>query len=341
MKRIDWWLAIPIILLLSLGLMILRSTAPEVFWYQLGFAGLGILIWIFISTVDHKIFFAFWVWGFILSIILLILPVLFGNYVRGSYRWISLGPVLLQTSEIVKPLLLIFVTMAIRKWYLGIIIIPLFMIWRQPDLGSTLVLAAGVMTMIVSNLSVKRVLLLFGGLSLVVGLTAGFFLHGYQKERLTTFLNPYTDPLDSGYHVIQSVIAVGSGGFWGRGLGKGTQSQLRFLPERHTDFIFATTAEELGFTGCTLILILYFTILWRISTMIKLASNQTDKLFLQGVLGMLIFQIFINIGMNIGIAPVTGITLPFLSYGGSSIVSLMLTFGFVQSISSQITNKQV
>ena len=138
------------------------------------------------------------------------------------------------------------------------------------------------------------------------GLTAQLFLHGYQKERLTSFFNPYSDPLNNGYHVIQSVIAVGSGGIWGRGLGRGTQSQLRFLPEHHTDFIFATTAEELGFAGSILILILYFVILWRIYILSKLATNQPDILFLQGVLGMLTFQIFVNIGMNIGLAPVTG-----------------------------------
>lgn len=335
MKRIDWWLVLPIILLLSLGLLILRSTAPEVFWYQLGFVVVGILVWIIVSAIDYKIFFAFWFWGYILSIILLLLPVIFGNYVRGSYRWISLGPILLQTSEIVKPVLLVFMAMATQKWYKWLVIIPLLMIWRQPDLGSTLVLMAGIATILASNQTLKKVILGFGAIILVFGLFAGLFLHGYQKDRLTTFINPYADPLDRGYHVIQSVIAVGSGGLWGRGLGRGTQSNLRFLPERHTDFIFATMAEDLGFAGGLIILTIYYFILSRLFTLIQQTQDRNSKLFLQGVLGMLTFQIFVNIGMNIGIAPVTGITLPFLSYGGSSIVSLMIIFGLSQSISSQ------
>lgn len=341
MKRIDWWLVLPVLLLLSISLLILRSTTIDVFWIQLSFVGISILVWLFVSNIDHKIFMAFWLWGFVLSIILLVLPIVFGNYVRGSYRWIALGPILIQTSEIVKPILLIFMSVGVQKWYGLLILIPLYMIWRQPDLGSTLVLLSGVGIIFVSRFSVKKLLPWFIGLTLLIVLASQFLLHGYQKDRLTTFINPYSDPLNTGYHVIQSVIAVGSGGFWGRGLGRGTQSQLRFLPEHHTDFIFATTAEELGFAGSILILILYFVILWRIHVLIKMASNNTDKLFLQGVLGMLTFQIFVNIGMNLGIAPVTGITLPFLSYGGSSLVSLMIIFGLLQSISSQITNIQV
>ncbi len=332
MKRIDWWLILPIVLLSSLGLLILRSAAPEIFKYQLGFMLLGIFIWIVVSLVDYKIFFAFWVWGYIVSIILLLLPIMFGNYVRGSYRWISLGPVLLQTSEIVKPILLVFVAMGIRKWYVILVMIPLFMIWRQPDLGSTLVLAAGLVTMVVSKYSLKKVFLWASLAMLILSLLARIFLHGYQKDRLTTFINPYADPLKSGYHVIQSVIAVGSGGLWGRGLGRGTQSQLNFLPERHTDFVFATTAEELGLVGLVLVLIMYSILLWRLNILMSRTSDEIAKAYLLGVFGMLLFQIFVNIGMNIGLVPVTGITLPFLSYGGSSLVSLMITFGLVQSI---------
>lgn len=332
MKRIDWWLLLPILLSSSLGLLILRSVAVELFWYQLGFLVLGVFVWILVSLVDYKITMAFWVWGYVISIILLILPVIFGSYIRGSYRWITLGPVLLQTSEIVKPILLIFVAQALKKWYAVLVIIPLFLIWRQPDLGSTLVLIAGIITMLVAKFSIKKVMLWFAGLSLIIGLTAGLFLRDYQKDRLTTFINPYADPLNTGYHVIQSVIAVGSGGMWGRGLGRGTQSQLRFLPEYHTDFIFATLAEELGFAGSLLILIIYYVILWRLYVLSKSSEDPVSKLFLQGILGMMAFQIFVNIGMNIGIAPVTGITLPFLSYGGSSLISLMITFGLAQSI---------
>jgi rod shape determining protein RodA len=160
-----------------------------------------------------------------------------------------------------------------------------------------------------------------------------FVLQPYQRQRLLTFVNPYRDPLGSGYHVIQSTTAVGSGQLFGRGLGHGTQSQLRFLPEHSTDFVFASLTEELGFTGGILVLLLYFLLLKHIYKISQTTPFAAASNYCLAVLSTLTFQVFVNIGMNMGIAPVTGITLPFVSYGGSSLISLSLILGLVSSIS--------
>lgn len=160
-----------------------------------------------------------------------------------------------------------------------------------------------------------------------------FGLHDYQKQRLMTFIDPYQDPLGKGYHVIQSIIAVGSGEVVGRGLGHGTQTHLQFLPEHHTDFIFASISEELGFVGSAFCLITYALLFWRIYTISQTVFDAKASLFCLASLAMLAFQTFVNIGMNIGIAPVTGITLPLVSYGGSSLLSVAIILGIVNSIS--------
>ncbi len=322
MNKIDWWILLPIVLLLSLGLLILKSTANEVFMSQLVFAVIGIIVYIVISQLDIKILLAFRYWGYVISIILLISTFVFGSLTRGSTRWIDLGLFSIQSSEVTKPILLL--TLANTSGYLfGLLAaLPLFFIFMQPDLGTALVLGVGCLAIFVSRMSLRKVLMLMLlSVSLIVPL-AYFGLHGYQRERLQTFLDPYADPTGKGYHVIQSIIAVGTGGWFGRGLGRGTQSQLRFLPEHHTDFIFAALTEELGFVGGGLVLILYLVLIGRLFWI----GRDNDPLIL-GIAAMLSFQIFVNIGMNMGIAPVTGITLPFLSYGGSSLVSLFITLG--------------
>lgn len=342
MRHIDWWLVLPVVLLTSLGLLILRSAAAEVFWYQFSFLLIAVCFFIFASVIDYKITFAFYLWGYSISIFMLLLPIVFGIYTRGAVRWIDFGIISLQPSEVAKPMLLVFFAVIAHKivklklfWQVFTWVAPAFLIFRQPDLGTTLVLTAGWVTLMISQFSLKKILVWGLLITLVIGSTGWLFLHGYQRERLQTFIDPYSDPLGKGYHVIQSVIAVGSGGFLGRGLGHGTQSSLRFLPEFHTDFMFATLAEELGFVGTAGVLGVYFCLLWRIYVLSKNVLAPVAKSYLYAVLGMLLFQIFVNSGMNMGIAPVTGITLPFLSYGGSSLVSWFITIGIVQSISSQ------
>lgn len=214
----------------------------------------------------------------------------------------------------------------------ALFLLPTYLVYVQPDLGTALVISSiWVIQIFVAGLSswlIALAVLLLG----VLGRYLPRFLADYQLKRLETFLNPGSDPLGSGYNVIQSIIAIGSGGLFGKGLGHGTQSHLRFLPERHTDFIFASLSEELGLLGSLTILVLLGSLMYRLLTALTVSTSAENRSILAGVLGYLTFQTFVNIGMNLGIAPVTGVTLPLISYGGSSVITTALTLGLAASI---------
>jgi rod shape determining protein RodA len=213
-----------------------------------------------------------------------------------------------------------------------LVFIPAFLILRQPDLGSTAVILVGwLVLLLASGLNKKNLALL-----MIVGMlgisSSWFFLAPYQKDRIVNFVRPQSDPMGSGYNVIQATIAVGSGGMFGKGLGHGSQSQLNFLPEKHTDFIFSVITEELGLAGSIVILILFGIIFWRIKETAQTARDNFGYLIVLGILTILFFQFLVNIGMNIGVMPVAGVPLPFLSYGGSSMVVMLCAIGLVQSV---------
>lgn len=335
----DWWLITPPVLLSVLGLVVLRSIAPEQLLQQTIFFGISTFVFIFFSLTDYKIFFALYLPIYLLSIIFLLTPLIFGVHSRGALRWLQFGTLTVQPSEIIKPFLMIAFTMAalkLKKLYLlGLFFLPAVIIFAQPDLGTTLVIGVGWLTVFLTKISVRWIMVL--GLIFILLIPSGWLLlKSYQKDRIYSFVNPYSDPLGRGYHVIQSTIAVGSGQLFGRGLGHGTQSQLKFLPEHYTDFIFASLTEELGFIGGLLIILLYSITLIRIYHLSRYTSNPAAAMFCLSNLALLTFQIFVNIGMNMGLAPITGITLPFLSYGGSSLLSLAINFGLLSSISREI-----
>jgi len=267
---------------------------------------------------------------FIVSCLLLLLPIVLNNITRGSRRWINLGPATFQPSEIVKPwLMLVLANSKLPFLHL----IPVGIILLQPDLGSALSVLFLMLPVILYDKKVLKIVLILSVVFILLSPIAyKTILHDYQKERITNFLNPNADPLGKGYNVIQSKIAIGSGGFFGKGYRKGTQGQLLFLPEKHTDFMFAATAEELGLIGITIILGTYFLL---IKTLLKKAYLTTNNrplfLFTLGITFQLWMQTFVNIGMNIGILPVTGIPLPFLSVGGSSIMTLLFSLGIIYS----------
>jgi rod shape determining protein RodA len=214
-----------------------------------------------------------------------------------------------------------------------IMLVPFLLILKQPDLGTAMILFIIFSSMILFiGVHWKSL-----GLSALTGLAvipAGwFFLKNYQRERIITFVNPDSDPLGSGYHVIQSIIAIGSGGLSGKGFLKGTQTQLRFLPERHTDFVFSVFAEEWGFLGCMVLLVLFMSlILWGLKIALH-ARDYNGTLIAVGIAALIFWEVFINIGMVLGLLPIVGIPLPFLSYGGSSMVVLMTCVGMLMSIS--------
>ncbi len=349
---VDWPILLCIILLGLVGLFILLTTNMELFWLQLGFLIVGALIVYAVSQFDDVVL--WWVapYGYVLSILLLIVTYL-GPQVRGATRWIMLGSIQIQPSEIAKPLLLLafarmmtsFSPRSLRYIFLhGVfLLIPALLVFKQPDLGTSLVYVfSWIFMMIAGGLSSVFVIASF----VAFGFAAPFLwnvLAQYQKNRILTFLNPALDPSGAGYNALQAMIAVGSGQLFGLGLGRGTQSHLRFLPEYHTDFIFATLVEELGFLGGASLLILYGVLLWKIlEPYIRgRVGNPFVFFYTVGLFGMLFVQVVINSGMNMGIIPVTGITLPLVSYGGSSILSLALAFGILFGLRRGAKNEPI
>lgn len=341
-ESINWPIFLSSLLLVSIGILVIFSSSPELAFQQLIYTIVGIGLFLFISQFDLHSIKKLINPAFYLTIFLLIVVLILGIETRGSVRWIPLGFFNIQPSEFAKPVLLLLIasfwSKNVSSWrnilksllWISPILILVFI---QPDLGSTLTLLSIWLGMLfVSRISIKKILVLILIAAIVIP-TSWMFLRDYQKQRIVGFLNPETDPLGRGYNLIQSTIAVGSGEIFGRGLGRGTQSRLQFLPEFRTDFIFASIAEEWGFLGCFVILFLY---LYLLIYFLRLA-NQTDDnfsfLITIGVFSMLLFQIFVNIGMNIGIVPITGITLPLISYGGSSLIVTFICLGLVASAS--------
>jgi len=330
-------------LLTAFGLFILLTIDTGLFYQQLLFAGIGLVLMLLISKIDSVLLTWFVPFGYIGSIILLLLSN-FGPSIRGARRWLVIGPSQIQPSELVKPILLLVFAYAITKYppkkvqemifHAIIFFIPFFLVFKQPDLGTSLVYVAmwGAM-MIMGGFPLPY---FFGGIAIgIAGLPVIWrLLASYQKSRITTFLNPMLDPQGAGYNAIQAVIAIGSGQWFGRGLGLGTQSHLRFLPEYYTDFMFATLVEEMGFIGGATLLLLYTFLLWNVIK--PLITNRIvgrlPVIYTIGMFTMLLTQIAINSGMNMGILPITGITLPLVSYGGSSLLSIAVTFGILWAI---------
>lgn len=337
--KLDFWIIVPIIFLSVLSLIILGSTTPDQAKSQLIALIISSIAFYYVARSNIDTFFSLQQLLYIGSIVFLILPFMVGLVSRGATRWIQIGSSSIQPSEIIKPfLLLTFVSIAnSNSKYRNLLLIasfalPAALIFAQPDLGTALVIGVGWLTIFISRMRIRT--LVICGLMLLVALLPiyRFVLHEYQRDRIVTFIDPYKDPLGKGYHVIQSIIAVGSGQLSGRGLGHGSQSDLRFLPESHTDFIFANLSESFGFVGAITVLGLYVILLTRIYRLSQSTNSRRCSQWLLSVMAMLAFQIWVNIGMNIGLAPVTGITLPFLSYGGSSLLSLAIIFALVNSI---------
>lgn len=309
--------------------------------------GFGLFLLSLVVYVGYKTLLNLSHWLFIALVSLLAITFILGLETRGSVRWIDFGFFTLQASEIAKPILILFLSnffiqnspFKSRNILVSLLLslIPVGLTFLQPDFGSAFVLLMIWISLVyLAGLSWKKllVMLLIGLICLPIGFSQ---LRGYQRERLTTFLNPNQDPLGSGYNIVQSIIAVGSGELFGRGFGRGTQSHLNFLPEQKTDFIFATMAEELGFVGIASIFALFALLLYRIVVIGNRCREKIDQLVCYGAATVIAVQLFVNAGMNMGIVPVTGITLPFISFGGSSLISMLILVGLVQSV--EIGNK--
>ena len=337
----DTWLTLTYILSGALSLVVLTSISPTHVSQQAFMFVLGLAILLYLGHQDSAVYKTFAPFGYVLSLILLVATMVLGSSIRGSTRWIEIAGFQLQPAELVKPLLVLsfafFLILFPPKNFKNILIntvlfvLPAFLIFKQPDLGTALsVTSIWIAQLFISGISYWYIA---GGAILSVTFLELLprFLHDYQLKRLETFIDPFKDPLGSGYNVIQSIVAVGSGGILGKGLWHGTQSHLRFLPERHTDFIFASLAEELGVAGSLLVLLCLGSLLYRLISLATHTQSSSSRLIYIGVFSYLAFQTFVNIGMNIGLAPVTGVTLPLISYGGSSILSTAIMLGITIS----------
>lgn len=343
-------LDIPLLLCLLalsvISLVILYSTSGQnmdIIWRQSIRLGIGFAILLALAQINPATIKRWSPWLFSLGIALLLAVIFFGETGKGAQRWLDLGLFRFQPSEIMK----LAVPMMVA-WYLSdhplpprpgrllfaclMIIGPTLLIAKQPDLGTALLIAgAGIFVLLFAGIS-WRLIFSFSALMAACAPLLWYFMYDYQKTRVLTFLNPEQDPLGAGYHIIQSKIAIGSGGLYGKGWLNGTQSQLNFLPERSTDFIFAAYAEEFGLFGVLIMLAIYLLIIMR-GLLIAAQAQDTYTRLLAGSLVMTFFiYIFVNIGMVTGLLPVVGLPLPLISYGGTSMVTLMASFGILMSI---------
>lgn len=351
-SRIDKPLFIATLLLTIVGIMVLYATTVkaagvtadvdarnQLIFAIMGFTGLAIL-----TIIDYRLWMRLAGVAYVASIIFLIIVDVAGKTALGATRWINLGFFQFQPSELVKLVLILVLAKLLSDNYdrleqpkyllqsIALTGLPVALVLAQPDLGTALVLLAiWFMMILVSPVPKGYVLALFviGLLCVPIGLK---FLQPYQRDRLTVFINPAADPLGRGFNVVQATIAVGSGQLFGRGLAAGSQSQLNFLPSQHTDFIFAVLAEKLGLIGSLLILILFTALIARIINQGYRSRDRFGTFIWVGVATMLLFHVLINVGMNMGIMPVTGIPLPFISYGGTSLISALAAIGLVQSV---------
>ncbi len=351
-SQFDWALFATIAVLVIMGLVNLWSAtrvAPKgLYTQQLAWLAGGVFLFVLVALSDSRLFDRLAYGIFAVTIIVLVAVLVGGKVVNGSRRWIGVGPLGGQPSELAKVALILayaklFATdpmdLRLRPWRyvaiaLGLFALPGILIAKQPDLGTALILfliAMSIVLIVPLQLHVKLVTV---GVEVCLGVLIFFFkLHGYQKRRLLTFLDPSLDPSGAGWHARQAIFAVGSGRWIGKGWTHGTQNQLQFLPEHWTDFPFAVWAEEWGFVGCLLLVGCYaMLILWALN----LASEARDR-FAQGMcLGaaaLLFWHVVFNIGMVIGVLPVVGVTLPLVSYGGSSLLTVMIALGLLMNVS--------
>lgn len=357
----DKLFVVSILLLISMGLLILygfgageesNTFFSSVFFKQSAFVFVGILLALFISHVDYRYYRAYSSALFFVTICVLILVLLFGETVRGTVGWVQLPFFQFQPVEFAKIILIIFLASFIsqKRAYLGetarlvasgvFTFIFVGLVLLQPDFGSGMVLLGVWGGMVLVSGMRKRSFLIIVTLAALLAGATWTLLADYQKDRIMTVFHPDIDARGSGYNVAQALVAIGSGGLFGRGVGQGSQSQLNFLPEKHTDFIFASFAEGLGFVGTLFLLAVFALFLYRIQYIARRSADDFGYLLGVGFFIMFALQIFVTMGMNTALFPVTGIPLPFVSYGGSSLLSSLFACGILMNISSQKKQSQ-
>jgi rod shape determining protein RodA len=363
LRGMDWMLFAATMALVVFGLFMLYSathadTNISTPFYYVRSQGIGFVIGFFmlfmVSAANYRRLAAWRTYIYAATILVLVLTLLIGsgNAVVGANRWIQLPFFRLQTSEVAKLLLIVSLAGILAEgaalqhrfrfviFCVVYVLVPTALVFLQPDLGSALVFGAILASMLVVwGIRLSHLGVLVGATVLAVVMALRVLpafgvqvLKGYQLQRLTLFLDPQKDPTGVGYQLSQSKVAVGSGMFTGKGYLEGTQTHLNFLPAHHTDFIFSVVGEELGFLGALLLLALFAVVIWRALRIARLSEDVFGRLIATGIAGVIVFQVFVNIGMTIGIIPVTGIPLPFMSFGSSSLVVFLMAIGLLESI---------
>jgi rod shape determining protein RodA len=332
----DIGLSVSVAFLLILSVFILNSVSPGLFPLYFIYIALAMILFWFFSRVGFEIVSLFSTHLYVISIVLLVITLIIGRVTNGTIRWIPIGSFTLQPSEIVRPFLLIFFANYLIKEKItlfrflkafGLLLLPVVLIFVQPSLGVSILTLVGFLGVLLAS-DFNKKYLLFGILGIVMLIPIFWqVMAPYQRLRLATFVNPGSDPLGAGYNSIQSTIAAGAGELTGRGLGSGIQTQLSFLPEKQTDFIFAAVGEELGFVGTTLMLLATFVILFRLTKLMENSVSPAARAFISGFFLMYLVQVFVHTGMNMGILPVTGLPFPLVSAGGSSLLATMMALG--------------
>ncbi len=347
------WVLLGFVLLLSLiSVLEIKSATLHTKFHgfdhkQIGFLAVGLVLMFLISLIDYHRLIDIVHWAYGIGILSLIAVALFGTKVLGGKRWISFHGMHFQPSEWIKLILIV----AVARYFWGLagrdltwadigkvsamVFVPLVFVLKQPDLGTSLTyLPILICGLFLGGIRFKQVAIILLALVFVGGVAwkSGKHLKPYQQARINAFINPDSDPRGSGYQIRQSLIAVGAGGVWGKGANKGTQTQGDFLPIPYTDFIFAAFCEEHGFVGAVGVLLLYFLILMRLIQNAQTASDLPGSFIIMGVVAVIVFQVAVNVGMVVGLMPVTGIPLPLLSYGGSSVLFTFMALGIVMNI---------
>jgi rod shape determining protein RodA len=362
-RAFDLQLAAYAALLAAIGLVMAYSNSAEpgqslldggtTFVRGLMWTGIALIVFVVATSFDYKWLKTF-AWPlYLIQLGLLVLTLAVGTGVGGSARWVPIGPFQFQFSELAKILMIVVLAnyLGSRQGRLGsltsilgaciLVIPPWVLVMLQPDLGTSLVLLAILGGMLfMSGASLRWLGVLVGGVLLSLPLIWTYVLRDYQKQRIVGFLDPSTDIQGAGYQLYQSQIAVGSGGVFGKGLTNGTQNQLNFLPVQESDFVAAIYLEELGFLGAMLLLVLFAALLWRILVAGWRSRDPFGMMFASGLASMILFQVVVNIGMVVGIMPITGIPLPFISHGGASLISLAVGLGILQSVNIRQTRAE-
>jgi rod shape determining protein RodA len=349
LRDLDWPLVVVTLALCGLGILQIYSATNDTrwegaWWKQLTWVCTGfVMMWI-VSMMDYHALMGRVLYLYGACIVLLIATLVIGNKVFGSTRWIGYGSFRLQTSEFVKIVLILLIAKFLTDWKLErldwgdlaklavLVAIPMALVMKEPDLGTSLtylpILVCGVL---MAGLRWKHLLIL--STVLVITVPIGYhFLKPYQKDRLVSFIYPDRDPRGTGFQVIQSKIAVGNGGMWGRGAKESSQTHLGFLPVPHTDFIFSSYAEEHGFVGVVIAMVLYFLMIMQVVQNAQTATDKAGVYICMGVASLLLFHVLVNVGMVVGRMPITGIPLPLMSSGGSNTWSVFLMLGLVNSV---------